>query len=139
MANGLDYTADFKDKFSNNAITPQSVPIVQSVVVDVNTTINGNDVKVVAIVEISVEIIKTQEVNALTGVTGDNVFLDMAQLKVSNFVGMLNDKFDSTYDIEIKDNVEKVLEVSCSPFIESVTPLKNMLKLWAEQTLTFVM
>ena len=105
VANGLDYTADFKDKFSNNAITPQSVPIVQSVVVDVNTTINGNDVKVVAIVEISVEIIKTQEVNALTGATGDNVFLDMAQLKVPNFVGMLYDKFDSTYDIEIKDNV----------------------------------
>lgn len=128
VANGLDYTADFKDKFSNNAITPQSVPIVQSVVVDVNTTINGNDVKVVAIVEISVEIIKTQEVNALTGAIGDNVFLDMAQLKVSNFVGMLNDKFDSTYDIEIKDNVEKVLEVSCSPFIESVTPFEKYVK-----------
>lgn len=126
--NGLDYTADFKDKFLNNEIVLGMVPIVTSSVVDVNTSIGGQDVKVVAIVEICVEVIKTQEVNALTGATGNNVFFNTDMLKVSNFAGVLSDKFDSTYDIEIKDNVEKVLEVSCSPYIESVTPQNQFAK-----------
>lgn len=128
VANGLDYTADFKDKFNNNEITSTAIPIVSSSVVDVNTNINGNDIKVVAIVEIVVEIIKNLEVNALTGAMGSNVFTNLETLKVSSFAGVLSDKFDSTYDIEIKDNVSKVLEVCCSPYIESVTPFEKYVK-----------
>ena len=120
--NGLDYTADFKDRFLDKEINLLTLPVVSSSVVDVNTSISGQDVKVVAIVEVCVEVIKTLELNALVGVGGDNVYYNSEPLKISNFAGMLLDKFDGTYDIEIKDNVLKVLEVSCSPYIESVTP-----------------
>ena len=126
--NGLDYTADFKDKFLNGEIASGMVPIVTSSVVDVNTSKNAQDIKVVAIVEICVEVIKTTEVNALTGATGNNVFFNTDTLKTSNFVGVLSNKFDSTYDIEIKDNVERVLEVTCSPYIESVVPQNQFAK-----------
>ncbi len=125
---GLDYTAEFKDKFLNSEIVVGVVPIVTSAVVDVNTTISGKEVKVSAIVEVCVEIIKSSEVNALTGVKGDNVFYNSDTLNLSTFLGVLADKFESTYDIEIKDNVERVLEVSCSPYIESVVPQNQFAK-----------
>lgn len=118
--NGLDYTADFKDKFLNSEINMLSVPVITCSVVDVNTAVNGQDVKVVAIVEICVEVIKNTESNSLVAVAGDNVFYNTDTIKVSNFIGVLLNKFENGYDIEIKDNVLKVLEVSCSPYIESV-------------------
>lgn len=126
--NGLDYTADFKDKFSSSQINSNVVPIVVSSVVDVNTTITGRDIKVVAIVEIIVDAILTFEVNALKQVDGENVFSNTEQLNYSCFAGVLSDKFDIGYDIEIKDNIAKVLEVTCSPYIESVTPYQKFAK-----------
>ena len=126
--NGLDYTADFKDKFLNSEINVGVVPVVTCSVIDVNTTIMGKDVKVVAIVEVCVEIIKSAEVNALTNVKGDNVYYNSDTLNVSSFLGVLSNKFESVHDIEIKDNVERVLEVSCSPFLESVTAQNQFAK-----------
>lgn len=125
VVSGLDYTADFKEKYSNDNMCSQATPIVNSSVVDVNTSINGNDIKIVAIVEITIDIIKNTELNALVNVEGGNVFTNTATLDTYNFVGVLNNKFESNYDIEIKDNVQKVLEVSCSPYIESVTPMEK--------------
>lgn len=126
--NGLDYTADFKDKFLNSEISVGVVPVVTCSVIDVNTAIMGKDVKVVAIVEVCVEVIKNTEVNALTSVKGDNVYYNSDTLNISSFLGVLSNKFESTYDIEIKDNVERVLEVSCSPYLESVTPQNQFAK-----------
>ena len=124
-SNGLDYTTDFKEKYYSDAMCSGATPIVTSSVVDVNTTINGNDIKVVAIVEITVEIIKSVELNALTYVNGDNVYTNTTNLKTYNYIGALNNKFENNYDIEIKDNVLRVLEVSCSPYIESVTAMEK--------------
>lgn len=126
--NGLDYTADFKEKFSSPQINAGVVPIVVSSVVDVNTTISGNDIKVVAIVEISVDAIVSVEVNALTCVNGENVYSNTEDISYSCFAGVLADKFDVGYDIEIKDNISKVLEVTCSPYVESVTPYEKFAK-----------
>lgn len=126
--NGLDYTADFKDKFLNDEINMLSTPVVTSSVVDVNTSISGQDVKVVAIVEITVEIIKNTENNSLMLVSGDNVYYNTDTIKVSNFIGVLLSKFENGYDIEIKDNVLKVLEVTCSPYIETVIPQEKFAK-----------
>lgn len=120
VASALDYTADFKDKFVSDKINPMVVPIITSNVVDVNTTTLNNEVKVVAIVEICVEIIHTEEVSALVEVTGDQVFTKTETINYSNFLGVLSDKFEVGYDVEIKDNILQVLEVSLSPYLESV-------------------
>ena len=120
VASALDYTADFKDKFVSDKITATCVPVVTSSVVDVNTTTIGNDVKVVAIVEICVDIISTLEQSIVVDVTGSGVFTKTDTLNYSKFLGVLSDKFDESYDIEIKDNILKVLEVSLSPYIEKV-------------------
>lgn len=129
QTNSLDYTAEFKDKYYSEKLNANIVPIVLSSVVDINTTISGRDIKVVAIVEISVEGIETSGVDALVRVDGDNVYSNTEQLMVSSFVGVLNDRFDMSYDIEIKDNIARVLEVSCSPYIESVIPQEKFAKI----------
>lgn len=121
VASALDYTAEFKDKFVSDKITPTVIPIITSLVVDVNTTTINNEVKVVAIVEISVEIISSEEVSALTEVNGDDIFTKIETINYSTFLGVLADKFEVTHDIELKDNVSQVLEVSLSPYIDSVT------------------
>ena len=120
VASSLDYTAEFKDKFVSDKITPTTTIIVNSNVVDVNTSTIGNDVKVVAIVEICVDAIELNEINALVGVDGDSVFTKTEELTYSTFLGILSNKFDLSFDIEVKDNIYKVLEVSLSPFIKKV-------------------
>ena len=126
--NSLDYTADFKDKFFSDKISGSNIAIVTSGVVDINTAISGRDVKVVAIVEICVEMIEHLELTALTTVEGASVYYNTETVNVSTFAGVLSDKFETNYDIEIKDNVSKVLEVSCSPYIENVTVFEKYVK-----------
>ncbi len=129
MAVGLDYTADFKDKFVSDNISESATAIVQSNVVDINTSISSNEIKITAITEISVEVIKSTEINALVAVNGSDVFTNTTVLNASKFDGVLTDKFDMTYDIEIKDNVLKVLEVTCWPYIEGVAPQDKHVKI----------
>lgn len=121
VASALDYTAEFKDKYVSDKITLTCVPIISSSVVDVNTTTINNEVKVVAIVEITVEVICSEEISALVEVTGDGVFTKTETINYSKFLGVLADKFEVSHDIEIKDNILQVLEVSLSPYINSVT------------------
>ena len=61
-------------------------------------------------------------------VNGDNVYYNTDTIKVSNFIGVLLSKFENGYDIEIKDNVLKGLEVTCSPYIETVIPQEKFAK-----------
>lgn len=127
---GMDYTAEFKEKFSNPAILVTSVPIMRCSVVDVSSDIiSPSELKVSAIIEIVVDVVESNEYNILTSVQGDNIFLKNEDLTYTSYIGMVNNRFDQNFDVEIKDNVSKVLSVSPNIYIEKATPKNDFVEI----------
>ena len=67
----LDYSAEFKDKFVSDKEISGEV-VLSSNVVDVTSSIVSNGIRVVAIVEITIDQIDSRDVNVLTGVNANN-------------------------------------------------------------------
>ncbi len=120
----LDYSAEFKEKFKNNQIMLNDQESVVASVVDVNTTKvpNTNSVAVVAVVEISVDVIKTKHTPVLVGATGDDVFVKTDNLTVMALHSNIVERFELMEEFEIKDSVLEVLNVSAQAFLETITP-----------------
>ena len=119
---GMDYTAEFKDKYQNSEIAPSSVPVLSCSVVNVNTSIVGADVKITAIVEITVDIIETEEYNVLIEADTNNIFSKTDTLNYSIYVGNVKNRFVQNFDIEIDESVSKVLGVCANAQLTVVTP-----------------
>jgi len=121
----VDYTAEFRDKFvSDNELSGEIV--LSSNIVDVTSNIVSNGIRVVAIVETTIDQIVTKDISVLTGVSGDNVFLSTKEVEVNTYIGKASEKFDVTHDIEIKD-ASKVLVVTPSVCLHKVEPRENYL------------
>lgn len=125
----MDYSAEFSDKMNCEQATDNMIPVVTANIIDVNTNTNDKNVKVVAVVEINVDGITNNEVNVLVGARGEGVFENTESMNFSAYSGVASDKFEETFDLEINDNIAKVLAVCTSPFIETVTPSDKFLKL----------
>lgn len=127
----LDYSAEFKEKFKNNQIMLNDQASVVASVVDVNTTKvpNTNSVAVVAVVEISVDVIKTKHTPVLVGATGDDVFVKTDNLTVMALHSNIVERFELMEEFEIKDSVLEVLNVSAQAFLETITPNDGYLSL----------
>ncbi len=125
----LDYSAEFKEKFKNTAIKMGDVASVTASVVDVNTSSTGasSDIKVVAVVEISVDTITTTTANVLTGV--DGFFSQTEMLSFASLVSSMNEKFDVSGEVDIRDSVFKVLSVCPSVFLDSAIPNSSFVAL----------
>lgn len=124
----LDYSAEFKEKFKNNHIKIGDVAIVTASVVDVNTTsVSNTDVKVVAVVEINVDIITTAYTNVLTGANG--FFSQNEMLEFTSLADVVNEKFDITQEVEVRDSISQVLSVGNCVFLDSVTTNNGYLTL----------
>jgi len=119
---GMDYSAEFKDKYQNSDITPNSVPVLSCSVVNVNTSIVGPDVRVTAIVEINVDIIETDEYNVLTEVDTNNIFSKTDSLNYSTYVGKAKHRFDQNFDIEIEETVSKILGACANAQLTLISP-----------------
>lgn len=120
---GLDYTAEFTDKYVNDMVEKIQVPIVESNVVDVEIDVlNPTTISASAIVETNIGGVTSENTQALTGVVGDNVFTSMETGTYYNYLGMLQEKYDLTQDVEIDNSISKVLSVTPSVTLESVTP-----------------
>ena len=121
---GLDYSAEFRDKFMlENGVV--AVPIVKANVVEVKYAILDNLIKVTAIVEINVDGILTEETNALVGSSNNETFFKNEYIEYLTYENMLNEKFEIVGDMEIKDSVQKILSVCPSVFIENITTNSN--------------
>ena len=121
----VDYTAEFKDKFiANEELNGEMV--LSSNIVDVTSNIVSNGIKVVAIVETTIDMIMTKDINVLTNVSGEKVFLSKKEITIESYLGKATEKFDVTHDFEIKDAV-KILMVTPSVCIHRVEPKENYL------------
>lgn len=118
---GVDYTAEFKEKHNSGMELNNVVPVVGVSVVDVNTMVNG-DIKVVAILETTIDAIVNNSTNILTGINSDTYFTQKELLSYSNYLATASSKFEAINDIEIKDSVSKILSVCPSVYIEKVVP-----------------
>lgn len=125
---GVDYTAEFKDKYTTNMELNNVVPVVCVSVVDVNTSVNG-DIKTIATLETKVDIIINTSTNVLTDINGESYFTQKELLTYSNYVNTVVNNFEVINDIEIKDSVNKILSVCPSVYIEKLTPFDRYVML----------
>ena len=123
---GLDYTAEFVDKYSSDAINNVLVPVVTSAVVDINVNVlNNKTITATAIVENRVDGIVNESTAVLTNVNGNNIFTSMEESKFYTYVGTLLEKYDLQEDLLVNEGVSKVLSVNPTISLESVTPNNN--------------
>lgn len=123
----IDYTAEFKDRFVYSEELGGEI-VITSNVVDVTSNIVSNGIRVVAIVETTIDQIVSSNINVLTGVKGDDVFLSTKEIEFSTYIGKAVEKFDVTNEFVIK-NVNKILIVTPSVCVTNVEPKDNYLVL----------
>lgn len=119
----VDYTAEFKDRFESEEDIAGEL-VLSSNVVDINSSIVSDGIKVVAIVEISIDQIVTTELNVLTGVNGDDAHTSSRELTYSEYVGKAYEKFDVSGEFQI-DRAINVLMVTPCVCVNSVEPNDN--------------
>lgn len=123
---GLDYTAEFLDKYVDDSNNNIFLPVVTSDVIDVNISVlNPTTINATAIVENRVDGIINEDTNVLTSVTGDNVYTNMQTNTYHNFVGQMSQNYDLVQDVEINQGLSKVLSITPSVSLESITPNTN--------------
>jgi len=123
-----DYSLEFKDKFvSNEETIPQEV-IPCCEVIDTRAIIDGNSIKVIAVLNISFDGICADKIKALTSASGESIFVKYEDIKFANFVGVAEEKFDVTNDIEIVDAVERVLTVCPTTYIDRIESYQDYIK-----------
>ena len=119
----IDYTAEFKDRFVCDKDLRGEV-ILTSSVIDVSSSIVSGGIRVVAIVEISIDEICSKDINILTSVSGDDVHVSNNDITYSTYLGKAYEKFDIGEDIKL-DNVKNVLMVTPCVSLSKVDPRDN--------------
>lgn len=120
VVGGSTFTAEFKDKYESETDIMGTTPIINANVVDTTTTLDNGEVKVSAIIELDIDIIRQNEIGVLVDVT--DMQTKKEDFSYSTYSGLAYDKWDVVGDIEIKDSVKSVLAVLPNTYIESVTP-----------------
>lgn len=116
---GVDYTAEFRDKYSSNIELGNVVPVVGVSVIDVHTSING-DIRAVATLETTIDAIINNSINVLTNINNETYFTKTELLNYSNYVTTVSNRFEVNNDVEIKDSISKILSVCPSVYIEKI-------------------
>lgn len=119
----VDYTAEFKDKFTYQEELSGEI-VLSSNVIDVTSSVVSSGIRVVAIIETTIDEIVSKNVNVLTGVAGDNVYLSKKEMTINSYIGKAVEKFDVSGEFEIK-NVTKVLMVTPNVCVSNVEPKDN--------------
>lgn len=119
----LDYSAEFKDKYVYDSELAGEI-ILTSNVIDVTSSIVSNGIKVVAIVEITVDQIVSTDINVLTSVNSDNSYVSLKDIEFNTYLGRAYEKFDVTQEFDIK-SASRILMVTPSVCMTSITPNDN--------------
>ena len=119
----IDYSVEFKDKFTQNDDVVGEV-VLNSNVIDISSSVVAGGVKVVAIVETSIDVIENKEINVLTKVDGEKVYSSMKEISYATYVGRAFEKFDVSENIVI-NNAEKIYTVTPSVCVTNVVPKEN--------------
>lgn len=121
----LDYSAEFKDRFVSDSEVLGEV-VLTSNVVDVTSNIVSNGIRVVAIVETTIDQIISTDTNVLVGVNSDNANVSTKDIEFSTYIGKAYEKFDVTQEFDVK-NATKILMVTPNACIVNVIPNENYL------------
>jgi len=124
---GLDYTAEFRDKYVCDDATNMLAPVVTSAVIDIQSTPQENEIKVVAILEIHVDGILGDETEVLIELNDNNSFTKKETLNFVAYSGIISDRYDVSHDVEILDSVSRVLGVCPSAYLEKITKGNRLL------------
>ena len=116
---GMDYTAEFRDKYALDQEISATV-VLESNVVEVKYQVAGNDVKVVAIIEITIDGIISNNVEALVAINSENTFARSEVLDFESFAGVAMNKFEVVQDVEIKDSIQKILSFCPNVYVNKV-------------------
>ncbi len=116
----LDYTAEFKDRFDSSKEIKGEL-IVNSNVVQVSENVVGGEIRVTAIVEVSIDAIESKEVNVLVNVDSKNVYKTTKDFTWSTYLGRAFEKMDVSGDLEIA-GAKAIYRVTPCVSIQSVTP-----------------
>lgn len=119
----VDYSVEFRDKFEADQEIMGEL-IVTSNVVDVTSEIVAGDMKVVAIVEITLDEISSRDLNVLTSAKGEGVHVSTSELTFSSYIGKAYEKFDVAGDLQI-DGAAGVLMVTPCVSLYEVLPRDN--------------
>ena len=119
----LDYSAEFKDKFVCDSEVLGEV-VLSSNVVDVTSSIVSNGIRVVAIVETTIDNIVSKDINVLTSINSQDVNIQYKDVEFSTYIGKAYEKFDVTQEFDVK-NATKILMVTPNACVTSVTPNEN--------------
>ena len=105
----MDYTVEYKDEYGvdNHAFFPQ----IDCSVADVTTAVNGNEIKVLATIETTINGVFDESTNALVSVEDETSFMQSVDVQYSTFEGAMNTSFAINHDFEIKDEVSRILSV----------------------------
>lgn len=117
---GSTFTAEFRDKYESEVDLTSATPVMLANVVDTTTSLDNGEVKVSAIIELDIDVIRQSETNALVDVT--DMVVKKEDFSYSKYDGTLYDKWEVLSDVEIKDNVKNVLAVVPNAYIESIVP-----------------
>ena len=121
----VDYSAEFRDKFMSQDNIDGEL-IVSSSVIDVTSNVSSNGIKVVAIVEISIDEVVSKELSVLTSADGDETHVSTNDIVYSTYMGRANEKFDVSEEFELQ-GVTNVLAVTPMVSVYSVEPRENYL------------
>ena len=121
----IDYSAEFKDKYMASEDVAGEL-VLNTNVVDVNSQISGNGVKIIAIIEVSIDEIITKDVNVLVRVKGDGVYQNTKELEYATYIGRAYEKFDVSHEVSIS-GAKNVLMVTPCVSLTNVTPKDNYL------------
>lgn len=121
----LDYSAEFKDRYSSdNEIVGEVV--LTSNVIDVTSNIVSNGIKVVAIVETTIDQIISKDINVLTGINSGLANVSTKDMEFSTYIGKGYEKFDITQDFDVK-GATKILMVTPNACVLNVLPNENFM------------
>lgn len=121
----VDYSAEFRDKISVDREVMGEL-IVTSNVVDVTSSVVAGGIRVVAIVEVTIDEIASTDLNVLTSASGDGVHFSTSELNVTSYVGKAYEKFDISGDLQI-DGATGILMVTPCVSLYDVKPKDNYL------------
>ena len=123
---GLDYTAEFVDKYSSEDVPNLQLPIVDSGVIDVEINVlNANTISATAIVETRISGVINENTDVLSGIEASGVYTEVESNKFYSFLGKLSEKYDLVQDVELLEGVSKVLSVTPAVALEGVKPSDN--------------
>lgn len=119
----VDYSAEFRDKFEGKEELSGEL-VVSSNVVDITSGIVPDGIRVVAIVEVNIDIIENKELSVLSRASGDDVHTSLSQLTYSEYIGKAYEKFDVTGELQI-GNALGVLMVTPCVSVNNIEPNDN--------------